>query len=181
MSQKLYTYVALMRGLNMGSRNRIKMPVLEQMFTDATCSDVRSYIQSGNIIFRATPAKAEKIPQLIEARIGELGFRVPLAVRSAAELAGVVERNPFLRAGESEDRLHVLFLSTLPDAASVAALDPERSPGDRFIVQDREIYLQIQSAADSKLTNAWFDSKLKTMCTGRNWRTVVTLNEMMKG
>jgi uncharacterized protein (DUF1697 family) len=79
------------------------------------------------------------------------------------------------------ESLHVLFLADLPEASRVAVLDPERSPGDEYIVRGREIYLRLTTgAANTKLTNAYFDSKLATVSTGRNWRTVTKLLELMK-
>jgi uncharacterized protein (DUF1697 family) len=176
----MLSYAALLRGINVGGKNLLPMAELAKMFTGAGCTDVRTYIQSGNVVFRATPAKAEKVPNVIAKRIAlDFGLKVPVVVRSAPELAGIIENNPFLKEDASESMLHVLFLSTRPEPSQIAKLDPERSPPDRFVVRDREVYLHLANgAADTKLTNAWFDSKLTTMCTGRNWRTVLKLHEM---
>lgn len=178
----LTTHVALLRGINLGSKNRLPMPDLVQMFVAAGCADVRNYIQSGNIVFRASPAKAEKLPGLIAKRIAEaFGFRVPVVLRTAGQLADIIQNNPFLKAGASEAMLHVMFLASMPEARSIAALDPDRSSPDAFLVRGREIYLHLPNGvADTKLTNAWFDSKLATISTGRNWRTVLKLQETMQ-
>jgi uncharacterized protein (DUF1697 family) len=78
--------------------------------------------------------------------------------------------------------LYVLFLADVPEAEAIAGLDPERSPGDAFIVRGQEIFLKLPNGvADSKLTNNYFDRKLSTICTGRNWRTITKLLELMKG
>ena len=75
-----------------------------------------------------------------------------------------------------------MFLSTVPDAVRVAALDPDRSPPDTFVVREADIYLHLpNNVADTKLSNAWFDSKLACVSTGRNWRTVMKLHELMQG
>jgi uncharacterized protein (DUF1697 family) len=179
----LATHVALLRGINLGSKNRMPMPDLMEMFVAAECADVRNYIQSGNIIFRASHAKAKKLPDLIAKRIAEaFGHRVPVILRTAAEFGEVIANNPFLTGGASEAALHVMFLAGLPEASAIAALDPHRSPLDTFFVRAREIYLNLPNGvADTKLTNAWFDSKLATIGTGRNWRTVLKLHEMMQG
>ena len=98
---------------------------------------------------------------------------------SAGELGETIRNNPFLHAGASENFLHVMFLESQPDASAIAALDPDRSPPDAFVVRGREIYLQCPNGAGStKLTNAWFDSRLSTISTGRNWRTVLKLFEL---
>jgi uncharacterized protein (DUF1697 family) len=179
----LATYAALLRGINVGGKNLLPMSDLVQMFVAAGCADVRNYIQSGNIIFRASQAKAEKLPVLIEKRITEaFGHRVPVIVRTTGQLGEVIRNNPFLKEGASEATLHVMFLATQPEARKIAALDPDRSPPDAFAVRGQEIYLNLPNgAARTKLTNAWFDSKLNTMSTGRNWRTVLKLHEMMQG
>jgi uncharacterized protein (DUF1697 family) len=82
----------------------------------------------------------------------------------------------------AENHLHVLFLADQPGAAAVASLDPDRSPPDAFVVRGREIYLRCPNGVGTtKLTNAWFDSRLATISTGRNWRTVLKLFELAKG
>ena len=78
--------------------------------------------------------------------------------------------------------LHVMFLKNEPTPERVNALDPGRSPGDSYLVEGREIFLLLPNGvANSKLTNAYFDSKLAVISTSRNWRTVKTLREMMEG
>lgn len=182
-SKTLSAHVALLRGVNMGGKNRLPMGDLAQIFVEAGCADVRTYIQSGNVIFRASQAKAEKLPGPIAKRIAEVfGYRVPVVLRTAGQLGGIIQNNPFLKAGAPEATLHVLFLASRPEASNIAQLDPGRSAPDAFLVRDREIYLHLPNGvADSKLTNAYFDSKLATICTGRNWRTVLKLHEMMQG
>jgi len=173
-------YVALLRGINVGGKNKAAMADLARMFEDAGCSDVRTYIQSGNVVFRTTAARAEKLPGLISSSLAQASnLRVPVVLRSAEELAAVIANNPFVKAGEAENLLHVVFLAGHPEAQRVAALDPDRSPPDRFFVRGRDIYLCLPNGvADSKLTNGWFDSRLATVSTGRNWRTVLKLHEM---
>src|SRR5579871_3944101 len=112
-SKNVSTYVALLRGVNVGGKNKLPMLALAEMFAQAGCTDVRTYIQSGNVIFRATSARAERIPGVIAQRIAEtLGLRVPVLVRTATEMAAVIQNNPFLQAGVGEETLHALFLST---------------------------------------------------------------------
>ena len=147
------------------------------MFREAGCDDVRTYIQSGNVVFRADPALAENIPSLISASIlSRFGYRVPVVTRTAYELQEIVQANPFAEAGAEANRLLVLFLEELPDRAHVEALDPNRSPGDEFAVVGREVFLHCPNGvARSKLTNTYFDSRLSTTSTGRNWRTAKKL------
>jgi uncharacterized protein (DUF1697 family) len=173
-------YVALFRGINVGGKNKLPMKDLVKMFTELGCEDVRHYIQSGNIVFKATPAIAAQVPDAIMGQVhATFGFRTPVIVRTAAQMGEVVRNNPFLQEGAAEDALHVMFLADLPGADRIAALDPNRSPGDRFHIRDQEIFLHLPNGvADTKLTNAYFDAKLATIST-RNWRTIGKLLEMM--
>ena len=169
------TYVALLRGINVGGKNKLPMAELARIFAAAGCEDVRTYIQSGNVVFSAGPKLG---PLQLATR---LRLEVPVVIRSSAELARVVARNPFLKRRIDHDWLHVAFLADAPDRSRAASLDPDRSPGDEFVLRGREIYLHLPNGAGkSKLTNAWFDSKLATTSTIRNWRTVLTLLEMAR-
>jgi len=176
------TYLALLRGINVGGKNKIPMKDLSAMFLEAGCKNVRTFIQSGNVIFNSSAKFSARIPGLIAARIADsLGYKTPVVLRSTAELEDAVCSNPFLKVGAAEDSLHVLFLADIPDPSKVLGLDPQRSPPDEYIVRRREVYLRLSNgAADTKLTNAYFDSRLATICTGRNWRTVTKLLELMK-
>ena len=172
--------IAFLRGINVGGKNRLPMKDLVAMFAEAGCDNVRSYIQSGNVLFTASPSLATGIPVLITAQITErFGFRVPVMVRTAEQLRGVLLNNPFRAMGAAEETLHVLFLADQLDPRAVEELDPDRSPPDAFRVQGREVYLCLpRGVADTKLTNAYFDAKLGTVSTGRNWRTVTKLLEL---
>ena len=174
------TFVALLRGINLGGKNKLPMKDLTAMFVDAGCGHVRNYIQSGNVVFESAPAR---LCEVIEKRIEkQFGFRVPVILRNTKQLRAVVARNPFLKTAAAPETLHVMFLADKPSQERIKTLDPHRSTPDEFIVQGQEIYLRLPNGAGiSKLTNAYFDSKLATISTSRNWRTVNTLLEMMGG
>jgi uncharacterized protein (DUF1697 family) len=158
------------------------MKDLVDIFVRAHCSEVRSYIQSGNIIFRSTDAIAKKIPALVSAEIErQFGFAARLVIRTADQMRNVAESNPFVSAGDSDEFLSVMFLDGSPQQHAIEQLDQQRSPPDRYIVQGDSIFLHTPNGlAKTKLTNAFFDSKLKTFGTGRNWRTVLKLVELME-
>jgi uncharacterized protein (DUF1697 family) len=165
--------VALLRGVNVSGHNRLPMAALRAVLTDAGFHDVRTYIQSGNVGFRAPAALARRLPALIARHFG---LTVPAVLRTTAELRAVVRANPFLRAGADPRGCYVAFLADRPTRARVAALDPDRSPPDRFAVRGREVYLWLRNgAARTKLTADWFDARLATVSTHRNWRTACTL------
>jgi uncharacterized protein (DUF1697 family) len=179
----LATYLALLRGINVGGKNKLPMTGLIDIFSQAGCHDVRTYIQSGNVIFSADSDLAAPLPGRITAQIAErFGYRVPMIVRTTTQIGEVIRNNPFVAQGIAEDTLHVLFLADQPGAHSVEGLDPGRSSPDAFIVRDQEVYLHLPNgAARTKLTNDYFDTKLATTSTGRNWRTVTTLFTLMEG
>ncbi len=175
-------YVALLRGINVGGRNKIPMGELVKMFERAGCAEIATYIQSGNVVFTAIQSCAAGIPgEISQAIRRKLGLTVPVTLRSKGEMARVIAGNPFLKTGAEPESLAVAFLAEAPIRQRVAALDVDRSPGDEFVVIGREIYLRLGNGfADTKLTNAWFDSQLQTMSTARNWRTVLKLAEMVR-
>lgn len=174
--------MALLRGINVGGKNVLPMKDLARLFEEAGCADIRTYIQSGNVLFSASQAKAGRLPGLIANGIADrFGYRTPVLLRTVQELGETIRNNPFLQAGAPENWLHVLFLASQPDAGRAAALDPERSPPDAYAVRGREIYLQCPNGVGvTKLTNAWFDSRLATISTGRNWRTLLKLFELAR-
>ncbi|MBC8108683.1 MAG: DUF1697 domain-containing protein [Anaerolineae bacterium] len=175
------THVALLRGINVGGKNMLPMKDLAKFCTGAGCTAVQTYIQSGNVMFRADAACAKQMPAAVEAMIEKrFGFRPPVVVRTAKELRQVVNSNPFFQDGPDTTPLFVGFLSSRPTARAVATLDSNRSPGDAYRVVGREIYMNLgNGAARMKLTTAYFDLKLSATSTFRNWRTVLALVEML--
>ena len=169
--------VALLRGINLGARNKIAMGDLRELFADLGAEDVKTHVQSGNVIYEG-PVDAGAI----EARIKrDLGLEIVVVIRTAAELAGVVDKNPFAKKASDPKQLHVTFLVAKPTAARVKDLDPERSPSDEFAVTGREVYLYTPNGYGvSKLSNAYFEKKLGVTGTSRNWTTVTTLAELAR-
>ena len=173
--------LALLRGINVGGKRKIPMKDLAEVFVQAGCSSVETYIQSGNVIFSANRTTSENLSDVLKTKIEDrFGFQVPVVLRTADQLEQTVRNNPFLKNGSDEETLHVLFLADLPHPDCVNALDPNRSSPDEFIVCGQEIYLRLPGGvAGTKLTNQYFDSKLRTIGTMRNWRTVTTLLELV--
>jgi uncharacterized protein (DUF1697 family) len=175
------TYVALLRGINLGARNKIAMGDLRAMFETLDARDVRTYVQSGNVVF-VSDAKAADLPDAIERAIARAaGLDVEVLVRTRAQLDRVVKGNPFADGAELK-ALHVTFLDARPAKARVDALDPERYPPDTFRVAGQEVYLHCPNGyGPSKLSNAYFEKQLGVAATTRNWRTVTTLAAMASG
>jgi uncharacterized protein (DUF1697 family) len=181
-AQKPDIYVALLRAINLGSINKVPMKELALMFADAGCASVTTYIQSGNVVFTAPKgvcdSLCEKMSKQIEKRFGH---KPPMMLRTAAQMAGVVRNNPYAKPSADDKTLQVVFLASKPKKKEdIARLDPNRSPGDEYTFRGQEIYLRLPNGmGNSKLTNAYLDSKLQMISTSRNWRTTQTLLEMM--
>ncbi len=175
-------HLALLRGINVGGKHSLPMKDLAEIFTTAGCTNVRTYIQSGNVIFCAASGILEELPGRIVNQIAKrFGYQAPVILRTAKQLGDIIRNNPFQQAGAAESTLHVLFLADLPDPTSVKNLDPDRSRPDAFFVHNREVYLHMPNGMGrTKLTNAYFDSTLATTSTARNWRTVLKLFELMQ-
>jgi uncharacterized protein (DUF1697 family) len=169
--------VALLRGINLGARNKIAMADLRELVAGLGADDVTTYVQSGNVVFSGTADAGA-----IEARIKrDLGLEILVLVRTAAELERVVDRNPFAGKASESKQLHVTFLAGKPAAGRVKELDPERSPGDEFAVTGREVYLFCPNGyGPSKLSNDWFEKRLGVAATTRNWNTVTKLAELAR-
>ena len=173
-------HLALLRGINVGGKAVLPMKELAAIFAAAGASSVETYIQSGNVIFEA--AHADEVGALVTVEIARLyGYPGRIVLRSADELRKTYATNPFARAGASIETLHVYFLADWPDKNAVKGLDTERSPGDSFVVMERDVFLHLPNGmARTKLTNVYIDSKLKTVSTARNWKTIGRLVEMMR-
>jgi uncharacterized protein (DUF1697 family) len=173
-------YVAMLRGINVSGRNKIKMSDLHALFEGLGHTSVTTYIQSGNVVFTSS-AKATGLATSIEQRIvRDFGFDVPVVLRTKSELAKVIAGNPFAKMDLA--KVHVTFLSQKPAAALVRALDGHTSPPDEFRVVGREVYLHCPAGyGNTKLNNTFWERKLKVGATTRNWNTVSNLLDLAGG
>lgn len=169
-------FLALLRGVNVGGRNRLPMAELRALLATAGGERVRTHLQSGNALFDAAAGAAPAVARRLEAALRDgPGLECPVLLRSVVELGRAMEASPFLET-EGPEHLHLAFLRDRPEAASVRALDPERSPGDSFAVIGKEVHLHCPNGlARTKLTSAWLDRALATTSTTRNWRTLTAL------
>lgn len=177
------THVALLRGINVGGRNRLPMDELARSFEHAGCASVRTYIQSGNVVFVAARSIALSARESVAATVSaRTGTDIPIVLRSAADLARVVAENPFLDESQDSRALHVGFLADMPAQDRVSSLDPDRSPPDEFVVRGKEIYLRLPNGmSGTRFTASYVERVLATPATFRNWRTVENLLKMATG
>ena len=182
---RMKSFISMLRGINVGGQKAIRMPDLAALYEEQNLRNVITYIQSGNVIFtadeKATPqALAGKIERAIQKKYH---FDVPVIIRTAQEIRKTISGNPFLKRSDiDKDRLYVTFLAAIPErhlAEGVRAVDfaPEE-----FVIKNREIYLYCPNGfGKSKISNNFWERKLRIPATSRNWRTVNTLLEMTTG
>ncbi|MEV4659374.1 DUF1697 domain-containing protein [Micromonospora sp. NPDC049301] len=176
-------YVALLRGVNVGT-TRLAMADLRRLVTDLGHEDVKTYLQSGNVVFGSTVRDAERLAGGIERVLAdELGLSVPVLVRSARELAAVAGGNPYAEQEDDPTRLLVAFLATAPKRSMVDALTVPGGENVSFTVTGREVYLHFPEGGygRSKFTNAYLEKKLDVVATTRNWKSVRALAELAAG
>lgn len=183
------TYIALLRGINVGGRNKLPMATLREIVTRVGGDAVQTYIQSGNVVFQADH-EVEHLADALRRGIADTqGLDIPIVLLKGDEFRTLLGKNPFLTVAQEsaeEDEvdiktLHVGFLADSPTGEQIAGLNPDHSPPDSFHVAGRAVYLRYpKGLARSKLTNAYFDRRLQTVCTVRNWKTCLKLLEMLE-
>jgi uncharacterized protein (DUF1697 family) len=179
------TFVALLRAVNVAG-NKVEMAALRSGLTGLGFEGVQTYVQSGNVVFRAEGAEEAEgdDPRAHAAAIASLiadqtGLDVTVLVLTAAELAEVAAANPFAATGADEKTLHVTFLAEPADEAAFAALKLPAQDGEQVVLGDRVVYLWLPHGyGRSKLSNAYLERVLRLPATTRNWRTVKTLVEL---
>jgi uncharacterized protein (DUF1697 family) len=174
-------HVAFLRGINVGGRKVIKMQDLKSIFESLEFHNVRTYIQSGNVIFAAAEERPLDLQIRIERKLEEvLGYKVTAIIRTARELEQVIQGNPFV--GNADDgMLYVTFLSEAPTAEAIEQLASYRNGVDDVHVVNREAYLMCRNGYGRTLfSNNFLESKLGVQATTRNWQTVNRIASMVK-
>jgi len=173
-------YVALLRGINVGGGNMMKMDDLKAVFAGLGLENVVSYINSGNLAFDTKKTSEAKLVDRIENGIeAKFGRRVDVMVRSQSDIARILQNNPFDGQYESHKHMHMLFLRESMPKEKEELLQSSALPGERYDIRDREIYnLLPNGVAGSLLTKGFFEKKPRVSYTGRNWRTVEKLADL---
>lgn len=172
-------YAVLLRGVNVGGRNKIAMADLRQILTDLGHGDVKTHLQSGNGVLSADQAPDELAAGIATAITARTGLKCAVMIRTGAELAEVVAGNPLGHEPENPSRFFVAFLSAEPQKAAAAALAKQDFGSDRAWLRGRHVYSWVPNGlADTKLTYALLEKQLGVVATARNWNTVRKLAEL---
>ncbi|MFY9949290.1 MAG: DUF1697 domain-containing protein [Candidatus Sulfotelmatobacter sp.] len=174
-------YVALLRGINLGGHKKIKMEELRASLTAMGFAEVKTYIQSGNVVFKAARISDKALSKKIEATIlSKFGHSVSVIIRTAEEIEQVIANNPFLKqAGIDQTKLHVMFLPEPPAQSALKQLEMLVLKPDQLRSLGKELYFYLPNGvAESAVMKKPIDRVLAIPTTMRNWRTVNTIQQM---
>jgi uncharacterized protein (DUF1697 family) len=173
--------IAMLRAVNLGSHNRVKMDALCALCTSLKLSDPQTYVQSGNVVFRTSERDVARVAKRIGDGIErEFGFRTDVIVRTLEEMRTVVARNPFAkRRGIEPNKLIVLFFGAQPGQEASERVQDIKAAGEELRLDGRELYIYFPNGMGrSKVSTPAIERMLKTPGTGRNWNSVTKLLEI---
>lgn len=167
-------YVALLRGINVGGHNKIKMEELREMFSTLGFENIKSYINSGNVIFDARKTKNEILVTKIEKAIQKsFSLSIKVVVRESAEIKDLATKNPFKDKMSADNNLFVAFLSDELPSDKQELLLSNNNEFEQFAIVNQDVFcLSKKGFRDGLIGKKYIDNKLKTSATVRNWRTV---------
>jgi uncharacterized protein (DUF1697 family) len=167
-------YVAFLRGINVGGKNKIKMETLREVCSALGFENVKTYINSGNVIFETAQTDDKKLAEQIEKAIEkEFALRIKVIVRQISEIENIIKNNPFAGQFENDKDLHVFFLDEELPNEKCELLLSNNNENEIFAVRHREIFCLLRvSVLDSLIGKDYIGKKLKVSATARNWRTV---------
>ncbi|HQU84381.1 MAG TPA: DUF1697 domain-containing protein [Pyrinomonadaceae bacterium] len=167
-------YVAFLRGINVGGKNKVKMETLREVCAALGFENVKTYINSGNIIFETSKSSDKKLAEKIsEAIEKEFGLQIKTIVRSVAEFEEIVKNNPFAGQFENDKDLHVFFLDEEMPSEKAELLLSNNTENEQYFVRGKEIFCLLKiSVLDSLMGKDYIAKRLKVSSTARNWRTV---------
>lgn len=177
------TKIAILRGINVGGKRKILMADLKELMKTLGYQNIQTYIQSGNLIFKADDKHQNKeIAHEIESAVlRKFDFEVPVIVLSAEEIENAVAKNPFYKADADINKLHLTFLNEVPNKEKLEQAETLDYAPDQFKIIGQNAFIFCEgSYHKSKLTNDFFEKKLKVKATTRNWKTVLKLWELSK-
>jgi uncharacterized protein (DUF1697 family) len=174
------TYIALFRGINIGGNHLLPMKDLKLILENNGCADVRTYIQSGNVIFCSAMSDAARLAKRLGAAVSKgHGFEPRVLVLTRAELENAAAGNPFPKASEDPKSLHLFFLTKPPQKPDLRACEALKAKTERFELKGNVFYLHTPDGFGTSKLAGRAERLLGVEATARNWRTVTTLLEMV--
>lgn len=169
------TYIAILRGINVG-QNQLKMEDLRACLGEMGFAGIRTYIQSGNVVFQCPPSAVRILEKQLEEKIAsQFGLKAPVIIRDSDEWEKILNGIPFSLEHDPKT-LHVTFLDEAPDPSLMDEILPYKAEAESFVLKGKEVYLHCPNGyGTSKLSNNLFEKKLKVKATTRNWNTVQQL------
>ena len=176
----MLTYVAFLRGINVGGHNKLNMKDLVQLFENLSFKNIKTYIQSGNVIFQSNSSNnTNYISQHIENEIYKhFNFQVPVIIRTIDDLQNIVNTKPFSNITTVSDLLYVTFLQNSANIELLDKINIEQYLPDKFKLINKEIFIDCVNYGTTKLTNNFFENKLKVAATTRNMNTINKIIEL---
>jgi len=175
------TYIAMLRGINVGGNKKVPMERLRAMFEELGFEQVATYIQSGNVVFEAAKHSPLDLSKKIEERmLAEFGFPASVITRTVEELGKAIRNNPFPKqSGTDPSKVHIAFLSNIPRADAVKKLEALATTSEQLRHSGRETYLYYRDGMGrAKLTGSVLEKVLSVTATARNWNTVNQIYRM---
>jgi uncharacterized protein (DUF1697 family) len=170
-------FVALLRGINVSGQKKIPMNALKKLFISLGYGQVSTYIQSGNVVFKAP--FSEGLPERIQLKIKEdFGFDVPVIVRNLQEIEKCIKSTPYFALEYPNS--YVVFLEREGEQEGFEKLMAYQGEREKIVLRGKEIYLLTEGYGNTKLNNNLIEKKLKLLATTRNWNTVQKLLEMLQ-
>ncbi|WP_419212750.1 DUF1697 domain-containing protein [Maribacter sp. X9] len=180
---ELRTYVAFLRGINVSGQKKVPMQVLRTLCGTLGLQEVKTYIQSGNIVFKSPPEETYQLEErLTHAIQTEFGFEVPVIVKTVERIIEIWKLNPFKDPTElSDNKIYFVLLKTIPEDELVKKLINESFVNEDFQVVGDCIYLKCNIGyGKAKLNNNLIERKLNVMASTRNYRTMNKMLEMAR-
>jgi uncharacterized protein (DUF1697 family) len=165
------TYISILRGINVSGQKLIKMDALQKLYENLGFNNVKTYLQSGNVIFTNKGEEPNKLGQKISAEIKkDFGFEVPVIILTVDKLKQIIEHSPFIKdTNEDQSFLFVTFLFSKPYQFDVKTIEDKKQNEEEIIFLDNTVYLYCPSGyGRTKLTNNFLEAKLKVEATTRN-------------
>lgn len=173
------TYIALVRGINVGGSNILPMKDLRAVLRDLGCEDVGTYIQSGNAVFRRAETSASYLAEEIRTAIrSSHGIEPDVLILTTERLEQAASNNPFPDAEAEPSKLHLFFLSAAVDDPNLEMIEEARAQSERFVFEGDVAYLHAPDGIGRSKLAARLERALGVKATGRNWRTLCKISEM---